>query len=65
MLESKLRKVEAVNKGIDEPDGVFLFNILVDCVWEENCLVSVGSRYMLAHGFLVDMKLALSLTVSD
>jgi hypothetical protein len=65
VFESEFFQVEAVYEGVDEPDRVFFFNILVDGIWEEHCLVSVGSVYVFAHGFLVVLKLALSLTVGS
>ena len=45
--------------------SIVLFNVLVDGVWEEHCLVSAGSVYMFAHGFSFDSKLALRLTVKS
>ena len=36
-----------------------------DSIWEQHCLVSVGSVYVFAHDFLVVLKLALSLTVNS
>ncbi len=65
MLESELFQVKAVYKGVDKPHRVFFFNILIDSIGKEHCLVSVGTVYMFAHDFSVVMKLALSLTVSS
>ena len=64
MLETKLFHVEAVNKSVNEPDGIFFVNVFVDGVWKQHCLVSVGSVYVFAHGSSVALKLALSFTIS-
>ena len=57
MFESKLFYVEAVDEGVDEPDGVFLVYVLVDGIGKKHCLVSVGSVYMFAHGFSIALRL--------
>ena len=64
MFESELFQIEAIYEVVDEPDRIFFFNILVDGVWKQHSLVSVGSVYMFAHGFSVVLKLALSLMAS-
>ena len=67
MFESELFQVEAVDESVDEPDGVFFVNVLVDGIGKKHCLVSVGSVYVFAHGFSVVSKasLDLSLTVNS
>ena len=57
MFESEFFQVEAVYEGVDEPDGIFFFNVLLDGIGKKHCLVSVGSVYMFAHGFSVALRL--------
>ena len=65
MFEAKLFQVEAVDESVDEPNRVFLVNVLVDGVWERALSGFCGSVYVFAHGFSVVLKLALRLTVSS
>lgn len=52
MFEAEFFYVEALCEGVDEPDGVLFIYVSVDGIWEEHCLISGGSVYVVAHGGL-------------
>jgi hypothetical protein len=59
VFEAEFFQVEAVDEGVDEPDWILLFYVLVDGIWKKHCLASVGACYMFAHGFSTALSGAL------